>query len=315
MKRGFWPVLVVLLVVLVAGGGPALAKKSGSSFSSGGRSSRSSGWGNTSSAPKSSGWGNSSRSTTQSTAPSATPLERGTARPSGRGWGNTSGATAPSSGPTATRRTSAFATSGQTAIQKESSRKAYNEYQGRFAKPENPVNPSSAQTTPIPTPSRTWDNYRDYRGYRDTYYAGRGWTPPGYAYRSYPSFGLWDAMFLWFMLRQASGPSFMYNHQDDPGVKAFRQEADKLSASNDDLKKQLTDLDAKVDQMRRDGVQVDPKAMPEGIDPAVALAADKVVQEKPDAGNGGIGTWIAIVGAGFGVAALYLLVPRRRKNV
>jgi len=242
MQRGFWRALALLLVICLAGAGPALARKSGSSFSSGGKSSstRSSGWSNSSSAPKSSGWSNtpSAPASTPSTPPAssgwgntsrpASPpspplIPRDTARPAGGGWGNASGASAPS-GSDAPKARSAFATSGQSAIQKEASRKAYNDYQGRFAKPDNPV-PSSDQTGPAPTPNRTWDNYRDYRDYRDNYYSGRGWSAPGYAYRSFPSFGLWDAMFLWFMLRQASGPAFMYNHQDDPGVKAFRQEA------------------------------------------------------------------------------------------
>lgn len=317
MKRGPWRIFILLLVLLLAGSGPALARRSGSSFSSGGRSSsstRSSGWGSSSSAPKSSGWGSSRSapstpssgwgSTSQPSTRSVTP-DRG-------GWSNSSGRAAPSGGETARPRSS-FATSGRAAIQKESSRKAYTEYQGRFAKPDNPVGPSAGQTTPIPAPSRTWDNYRDYRSYRDTYYAGRGWSAPGYAYRSYPSFGLWDAMFLWFMLRQASGPSFMYNHQDDPGVKAFRQEADKLAADNADLKKQLADLDTKVDQMRRDGVTPDPKAMPEGVDPSVALAADAVVREQPERSGGQAGTWLAIACVGFGVAALFLLTTRRRR--
>lgn len=329
MKRGWWPALVVLLVLaLLAAGTPALAKRSGSSFSRGGRSSspRSSGWSNTPRAPRSSGWGNSSTpsapkssgwsNTPQAprssgwgnTSPSAPPASK----PSGGGWGNATGARAPSSGPEKARSRSAFATSGQSGIQKDASRKAYNEYQGRFAKPDNPVNPGG-RTGPIPTPNRTWDNYRDYRSHRDTYYAGRGWSPPGYAYRSFSSFGIWDAMFLWFMLRQASGPAFMYNHQNDPGVKAFRQEADKLAADNGDLKKQLADLDTKVEQMRRDGAPVDPKALPPGVDPAVALAADKVVQEKPDTG-GGFGTWLFIFGLGAGVAVLFLSTIGRRRN-
>ena len=96
-------------------------------------------------------------------------------------------------------------------------------------------------------------------------------------------------------------------------MKAFRQEAEKLSATDADLKKQLADLDAKVEQMRRDGVPVDPKAMPAGIDPAVALAADKVVKEKPDS-DGGFGTWLWIIGAGAGVAVLFLVLNARRRN-
>lgn len=314
MRRGPCSILALLLIFLLVGSIPALARKSSSSFSSGGRtSSRSSGWSSSTSGSKSSGWSSSTPSNKSSSpsgwGSSSQPAPRSTpAAPSG-GWSNSTGTRAPSSGESTVRPRSSFSTSGQSAIRKESSLKAYNAYQSRFAKPDNPVR--SAPEQPAPAPGRTWDNYRDYRDYRDTYYSGRGWSAPGYAYQSSPSFGLWDAMFLWFMLRQVSGPTFMYNHQDDPGVKAFRQEADRLAADNADLKKQLSDLDAKVDQMRRDGVTPDPKAMPAGVDPSVALAADKVVKEKPESG-GGIGTWLLIACAGFGVAAVFLLAQRRR---
>lgn len=334
MRRGPWRVLALALVLVLLGAGAALARKSGSSFS-GGRSSR--GWGSFSSPSKSSGWGksspsrgsgwsNSSRSSGWGSSPAApkgsgwsnsapaprpAPSTKGwgsSSKPASGGWGNATGARAPSAGEPA-RRSSSFATSGQSAIQKESSRKAYNAYTGRFAKPDNPVGSATAG----PAPTRTWDNYRDYSRNRDNYYSGRGWRAPGYAYRSFPSFGIWDAMFLWFMLRQASGPAFMYNHQNDPGVKAFRAEADKLAADNADLKKQLADLDTKMDEMRKDGVKPDPNAMPKGVDPSVALAAENVVREKPGSGSG-FGTWLGIIAAGFGVAALFLLFSARRRS-
>lgn len=342
MNRNARRVLFLFLALaLVLGGQPALAKSGKSSFSSGGRTSssssssssgsggKSSGWSNsstpsTTTAPakpsgSSSGWGSGSSQSTPATARPAgspqsapTPTQGTTAKPAGGGsWGNSAGTSAPS-GSDAGRAKSSFATSGQSAIQKEASVKAYNEYKGRFAKPDNPVGAGGMAGSTAPQPSRTWDNYRDYRGYRDNYYAGQGWSAPGYAYQSAPSFGLWDAMFLWFMLRQASGPSFMYNHQSDPGVQAFRQEADKLAASNADLKKQLADMDAKIDQMRKDGTPVDPKRL-DGVDPAVALAAEQVVKEDA-AKASGFGAWVWILSAGVAVAALFLLLTRSRKN-
>jgi len=331
MKCFAWRILfLLLLLVLAVGGQQAQAKKNSSSFSSGGKvsssssSTKSSGWSNSSSAPAApaaaprqsapaTGWSNSAPQTAKPQ-PQAAPAPAQTlpGKPAtGGSWGNSTGAsTTPAA--ESTRPKSSFSSAGQTAIQKDASLKAYNDYKGKFAKPENPVNPSSLGTVPAPQPTRTWDNYRDYRDYRDNYYSGRGWNPPGYAYRSFPSFGLWDAMFLWFMLRQASGPSFMYNHQSDPGVQAFRQEADKLAASNADLKKQLTDLDAKVDQMKKNGVPVDPKQLPEGVDPAVALAAEKVVKENPAVKSSGGGTWLWIAGAGLAVAVVFLLLSSRR---
>ena len=342
---------LLLALVLLLGSQPAQAKSSKSSFSSGGKSSsssssssgKSSGWSNSStpSAPapaapakpsssSSSGWGNSSSPSAPSpaksgsapasdsgsgwgnSAPKAAPAQSATSKPAtGGAWSNSAGTSA-APGADSGRSKSSFATTGQTAVQKEASVKAYNEYTGKFAKPDNPVRDSGTGAASGPQPTRTWDNYRDYSNNRDNYYAGRGWSAPGYAYRSAPSFGLWDAMFLWFMLRQASGPSFLYNHQGDPGVQAFRQEADKLAASNEELKKQLADVDAKIAQMRKDGVPVDPKNL-EGVDPSVALAAERVVKEDA-AKASGIGSWVWILGAGAAVAVLFLLLTRRRTN-
>ena len=287
-------------------------------------SSSSSGWGSGSSRPSAapvpatppsspsssgtapSGWSGGGQPASPPTARTASPQA---APASGGGWSNASGTSA-APGTDSGRSKSSFAASGQSAIQKEESLKAYKDYQGRFAKPAAPAADPPAGAAP--RPSRTWDSYRDYRDYRDGYYSRQGWSPPGYAYQSAPSFGLWDAMFLWFILRQASGPSFMYNHQNDPGVQAFRQEAEKMAASNEDLKKQLAELDAKVDQMRKDGVAVDAKRLPEGVDPAVAMSAEHVVKEAPARKSGG--SWLWIVGASVGVAVVFLLLTRNRKT-
>ncbi|MFP5257712.1 MAG: hypothetical protein ACLGQH_01695 [Acidobacteriota bacterium] len=336
MRHFARPVLFLLLALaLVLGGQPALAKSSKSSFSSGGKTSsssssgsKSSGWSNSTTSQSTpppakssggsatSGWGNSSAQTPDKpsgSAPAApTPAQGGASKPaSGGSWSNSAGTSA-ASGPDSAKGKSSFAASGQAAVQKEASVKAYNDYKGKFAKPDNPVRDNDTAAATGPRPTRTWDNYQDYRSYRDDYYAGRGWSAPGYAYRSFPSFGIWDAMFLWFMLRQASGPSFLYNHQNDPGVQAFRQEADKLAASNADLKKQLAEVDAKVEQMRKDGAPVDPKRL-EGVDPSVALAAEQVVNENP-ARSSRFGSWLWIAGAGAAVAVLFLLLTRRRGN-
>jgi len=122
-------------------------------------------------------------------------------------------------------------------------------------------------------------------------------------------------MFLWFIMRQASGPSFMYNHQNDPGVQAFKKEAEKLSADNADLKKQLDELNGKVEQLKKDGKPVDPKYMPEGVDPAIAQAAERVVKEeapKKDGGSKGMVTALVALGV-FGLLG-FILVRKKLRN-
>jgi len=167
---------------------------------------------------------------------------------------------------------------------------------------------------PILNQNKSFGSYQEYNGYRDNYYAGRGWSAPGYAFNSFSSFGMWDAMFMWFMISNlTSGAGFFHNNQNDPGVQAFRQEAAKLSESNADLKKQVAELNTKLDQMNKDGVPVDPNAIPKDVDPNVVLAQPKLAETKaPESKNSSGGlfwpivTLVAVGGIG------YMLFSRRK---
>jgi hypothetical protein len=292
----------------------AAAKQS----SSGGGSRSSFSSGSSSRSPSSGSWSNSSGGSTAKSsgssapspsAPGASGWSSSTSAPppgpAGSSWSNSSGATAKSAAGAAG---SSFATAGASGIRKQSSLDAYNSYGAKFGKPGNPTGGAGQ---PLLSPNRTWSSYPDYRRDRDRYYSDLGWRPPAYAYQSYPAFGFWDAMFLWMLLSHTGGNTFYYNNQNDPGVQAWRQEADKLAQSNDDLKKQLADMDAKIEQMRKDGVPVKAGAIPEGLDPSMAYAADTVVKETPEepkAGSGWAG--LAVVGV-IGVAVGGLLILRK----
>jgi len=293
----------------------ASAKLGGSSGGSGSRSSFSSG---SSSRSSSSGsWSNSSGASTSkspssgSTFSSPAPSSAPPSAPGGSTWSNSSGAASKS--PTAAgTQGSSFSTAGTSGIRKQSSLNSYNDYNAKFGKSGNPA---GAAGQPLLNTNRTWSNYSDYRRDRDRYYSDLGWRPPSYAYMSYPSFGFWDSMFLWMLLSHTGGNNFYYNNQNDPGVQAWRQEADKLAQSNADLKKQLADMDAKIDQMRKDGTPVKPGAIPDGLDPSMAYAADKVVKENADEPRKSSGwTALAVIGV-IGVAVGGLLILRTSKPV
>lgn len=117
-------------------------------------------------------------------------------------------------------------------------------------------------------------------------------------------------MFLWMMMRSASGPSFFYNHQNDPGVQAFKKEAEKLSEDNAELKKQLTEVNAKLDDIKKEGKPIDEQYMPKDVDASMALAADRVVKE-PEQKKKGSGATAAVISVLlFGGLAFFLI---RRK--
>ena len=85
--------------------------------------------------------------------------------------------------------------------------------------------------------------YGPSAGYRSGWFGSRGWTAPDYAYRSRPSFGVWDGLFLWFLLDNLTRPGygdFFYNHQNDPGYQQWRAEAERLARENADVRRSST---------------------------------------------------------------------------
>lgn len=79
----------------------------------------------------------------------------------------------------------------------------------------------------------------------------RDWTPPPYAYGGPRSFGALDAMAMWFMLdtlsRSSSG-AFFRQHQDDPGYRQWRQEAERRAEDDPELRAKLAALDRQLAQ-------------------------------------------------------------------
>ena len=131
-----------------------------------------------------------------------------------------------------------------------------------------------------------YSSYDSWYSSRSSWYGGMGWGPPGYAYRSYSSFGMWDALFLWFMLDSVSNAShaaWFYNHQQDPGYQDWRREADRLSADDAELKQKLANLDARTQTL--EGQPRDPNYMPPDAKPDLALAAEHAVAA-PTPGTG-----------------------------
>ena len=115
----------------------------------------------------------------------------------------------------------------------------------------------------------------DYYARRTVFYDAYGWSPPVYIYRSYSSFGIWDAMILWFMLdhiNDAQYAAMYYNHQDDPGMQQFKKEAERISAENAELKAKVAKLDESVKSLEQQGVKPDPTYMPSDA-AGIALAA------------------------------------------
>lgn len=124
--------------------------------------------------------------------------------------------------------------------------------------------------------------------HKPTYYARRDRFYKGYSnpnmYRSFPSFGIWDGLMLWFILdniSQASNKQMYYNNMNDEGIKQFRSEAEKLAQSDEQLKAKLEQLDKEMAVMKASGVAPKPGVLPAGIDPDLFLAGAAMDRLQP----------------------------------
>lgn len=183
---------------------------------------------------------------------------------------------------------SSFDKKTATSLKKKKAAASYAAYQketGKF-KEKSAATPQKTYTAnPIYTKAKRRSDF-DYRTHyqrRDSYYRGRGWTPPGYAYRSRPRFGMWDAMVWWMVLDNLGSRNsyaMAYHHADDPGYQQWRQEADRLAEDDAVLKGKLTELDARVATL--DGTPVRADYLPKGMPPEVALSAEALAGKKAD---------------------------------
>ena len=184
----------------------------------------------------------------------------------------------------ATARSSVMGRRGQS----ETARKSLNTHQSRqsgFARSSNSAaNTSTYRDNGIyQRGSQNRTSYDNYYAGRDSYYGGMGWRTPGYAFMSYPSFGMWDALFMWSMLDMMSSRrhyAMAHHHANDAGYKEWRGEAERLAEDNEELRAKLDELDRQVATL--EGTPRNPDYLPPGVTPAIALAAEVVATADPN---------------------------------
>ncbi len=210
-------------------------------------------------------------------------------------------------------------------ISRRSSSEALNRYremQQRANMPPPP--PPGSSATPPPPPSGGWSgssrgpNIFDFGGYRSRsgWFGSRGWSAPGYAAAVPRSFGVWDGLFLWFMLNTLTQPGhaeFFHNHQNDPGYRQWRQEAERQAANDASIRSQLAALDSRLQELK--GQPLDPNYLPPDTPAEVALAVDTDAGEDT---SGGDSDWfmapLIIVAAGVILIVLWRLRRRSRQR-
>jgi hypothetical protein len=211
--------------------------------------------------------------------------------------------------------------------QKAQSRAAFQEYK----QPARPVQRQEYASSPVYTrvvTSGPQVTYHVYHENRVNFY--RGYNPPIYVSYGRPSYGMYDAMFMWMMLDRINDDNYRrmyYNHYGDPAFREWRNEADRLAQDNAELRAKLNQMDTEVKQLQ--GQPQDPNYVPAGVDPSVMISDDVAkqtyaqaeVQASPvkndgfaDEGIGGWGWFFIFAGVGLAGFAVYKFTTRKPAN-
>ena len=84
---------------------------------------------------------------------------------------------------------------------------------------------------------------------RAVFYRLNGWAPLPYVYRLYPRYGLFDTVFLAFMVDHIAERQYAlvyYYHMKEPDFIAWRRDIDELARGDMDLKARLEAMDMQV---------------------------------------------------------------------
>jgi len=113
---------------------------------------------------------------------------------------------------------------------------------------------------------------------RNIFYETYGYVPYPFIYHMYPRYGLWDAIFLGFMIERAEEREYAlmyYNHRNEEEMIQWRQEMDRMAMDNAELRAKLDVMDQQVARLQ--GTPVDSSYVPEQAQD-IALSPDVIDQ-------------------------------------
>ncbi len=158
------------------------------------------------------------------------------------------------------------------------------------------------------------DRYGRFAPYpdRSDWYAQRGWAQPapGSVFGTGRNFGVWDGLFLGALLSNLTRPGsldWFRSNQNDPGYQQWRQEAERQSQQNADLKRLLDDLDRRLQEQQ--GQPKAPGGTTEGrataeVPDEIAKAPATRTPSIPTRNGGSSWVWLAVLGGAGGLGVL-----------
>lgn len=206
-----------------------------------------------------------------------------------------------------------------------SSLQAYQAERARAQQPPTPVTTQQVRQDPVYASART-----SFGGNADRYYTQRTTVinnyrtahPEVFTYSQNmrPNYGIFDSSFLTGMVVGAIGTSlydratWMASQQHQPWYPQYRADLERQARDNADLRARLDEMDREISNIRAQGkVPQQPQALPQGVDPTMAIAPEAVNADAASKANGGGGymwIWIILGLGAMGVAA-WVVVRKR----
>ena len=217
-----------------------------------------------------------------------------------------------------------------TSVNRNMSRNALAQYEAdrnRAARPATPVDTAAAQNNPaFSQAGRSYGNMDNYYAERNRSRQDWGTPPQIIVQQMHPNYGVWDVMFLTMLMSNINRPGYSEwaaAHRDDPDYRAWRRDADRLAEDNADMRRQLSEMDAKM----KDAVpSSSAMQLPPGVSPAAAIAPEAMMNNPfmqqqasapaPQKGSGM--TWVIVIAVllVLGIVGFFVLVRMgRRPNV
>jgi TRAP transporter TAXI family solute receptor len=184
---------------------------------------------------------------------------------------------------------STFDKGATTSIQRQKSAEslsAYKAEQSKFKQPEKPFDKNTYANNGLYKSAPVYSGYsaKTQITVRNNYYGGMGYSPPMYYTSFSPSYGVFDTMFMFWMLdsmhTNAEARAMAHNYRNDPGYQQWRRDADKQADTNAELKAKLASMDAEMAKLKDQ--PVNPNYVPKGI-PSEAIVAPQAMMAKTPA--------------------------------
>jgi TRAP transporter TAXI family solute receptor len=185
---------------------------------------------------------------------------------------------------------STFDKSATASIQKQKSAdslSAYNKDKAAFKQPEKPFDKGTYANNGLYKSAPVYGSgYNAQRQItvRNNYYGGMGYSPPIYYNSFSPSYGIFNTMFLFWMIdnahRNTEAAAMMHNYRNDPGYQQYMADMKAKSAENPELKAKLAAAEAKLAETK--DKPVDPNYVPKGI-PSEAIVSTQAMMAKTPA--------------------------------